>query len=83
MVLIIVVLMFCNDYQQKLRHTLSHIGLCLRNFIFMHDQLYVVVSRVKMRNNLKILMIDDDNYLSKLLSHFKIQIFINKDNVIS
>nr|DAD25034.1 TPA_asm: hypothetical protein HUJ06_026498 [Nelumbo nucifera] len=37
--------------------TLKHVGVCLENPVFSHDQLYVVVSRVSFRSGLKILLI--------------------------
>lgn len=40
--------------------SLSHVCLFLKNPIFSHDQLYVVVSRVTNLNCLKILICDKD-----------------------
>jgi ATP-dependent DNA helicase PIF1 len=40
--------------------TLGHVGLYLPRPVFTQGQLYVVVSRVKTRSGLKILIIDDD-----------------------
>jgi ATP-dependent DNA helicase PIF1 len=39
--------------------TLAHIGLYLPRPVFIHGQLYVVVSRVRSRAELKILIVDD------------------------
>lgn len=43
----------------------SNVGLFLPKPVFIHDQLYVVVSRVKSMNNLKILICDDVGNLCK------------------
>ncbi|XP_045831136.1 ATP-dependent DNA helicase PIF1-like [Trifolium pratense] len=42
-------------------HTLSHVGLYLPRQVFTHGQLYVAVSRVKIRAGLKILITNDND----------------------
>ncbi|KAJ9562645.1 hypothetical protein OSB04_007805 [Centaurea solstitialis] len=44
--------------------TLSNVGLFLRQPVFTHGQLYVVLSRVKSREGLKVLIIDDEGIIS-------------------
>ena len=44
--------------------SLSKVGLFLRQPVFTHGQLYVVLSRVKSRQDLKILIIDDECMIS-------------------
>lgn len=44
--------------------SLSKVGLFMRQPIFTHGQLYVALSRVKSRQCLKILIIDDEFLIS-------------------
>lgn len=46
--------------------TLSQVGLLLQRHVFLHGQLYVVVSRVKSKGGLKVICCDrDGNYSDK------------------
>ncbi|KAM3221264.1 hypothetical protein P3L10_020532 [Capsicum annuum] len=44
--------------------SLSHVGLFLKKLVFTHGQLYVALSRVTSRKELKILVYDDDGKIT-------------------
>ncbi|KAJ9553125.1 hypothetical protein OSB04_017170, partial [Centaurea solstitialis] len=57
-------LCFAMTINKSQGQSLSKVGLFLRQPVFTHGQLYVVLSRVKSRECLKILIIDDEGIIS-------------------
>ncbi|KAI3720120.1 hypothetical protein L6452_21030 [Arctium lappa] len=55
---------FAMTINKSQRQSLSKVGLFLRQPVFTHGQLYVALFRVKIRQGLKILIIDNDGIIS-------------------
>ncbi|XP_015972039.1 uncharacterized protein LOC107495404 [Arachis duranensis] len=53
-----IIVSFAMTINKSQGQTLSHVGLCLPKPIFTHDQLYVALSRVKSKRNLKVLLMN-------------------------
>jgi len=57
-------LCFAKTINKRQGQTLNKVGLYLPRLMFTHGQLYVVVSRVKSKKGLKILILDDNGNTS-------------------
>ena len=55
--------------------SLSHVGLYLPKPVFTHGQLYVSVSRVKSRNGLKILILNDEGKTCSTITNVVYKVF--------
>ena len=53
--------MLCHDNQQKPRSNIRHCRSCLPKPVFTHGQIYVVLTRVTSKKELKMLILNEDN----------------------
>ncbi|GKE57847.1 ATP-dependent DNA helicase PIF1-like protein, partial [Tanacetum coccineum] len=50
--------------------SLSKVGLCLPHPVFTHEQLYVVVSKVKSKRGLKVVVCNEEGNISETTTNF-------------
>ena len=55
----VITLCFAITINKSQSQSLSFVGLILPKFVFTNGQLYVIISRIKSKSGLKILIIDD------------------------